>query len=286
MAIYNPPMTDILAAIAAQNNGLQLVQSQYNIGNPVPMGNPTQNLNTELTFTAKVPDSPYQGAVTCRYKRLNLADLATLIPITLRLNGATTVMDVANYLNTRYGLNFVPSDLVDGALNLTDGAGTVTLTAQANSLGWIGSVTLNILKGYYDFGALATTTSLPGLLYPQRDITKPFGETYSYWRDFTNQQSALDALVVADNNVQAMAAILTAITGDQWKYDVQNRFSLLNATILHKGPTDTPFVNGSDTLTFNTDYTSVVVVRLGDGSLSYNGYLICHYGVPTDGFDD
>ncbi len=285
MAIYNPPMTDILAAIAAQNNGLQLVQNQYNIGNPVAMSNPTPDLNTELTFTAKVPDSPYEGAVTCRYKRLNLADLATLIPVTLRLNGVSTVMDVANYLNSRYGLNFVQGDLVDGPLTgMNAGSGTVTLTAQANSLGWIGSVTFQLLPGYYDFASLVTTTSLPGLLYPQRDITKPFAEAYSYWRDFTNQQSALAALTVQGNDIQTLATILTAITGDTWKYDVDNRFSLKDATILFNGVTDNPVTIGSDVLTFNPDYTNVLVARLGAGSLSYNGYLICHYGRPSESF--
>ena len=284
MAIYNPPMTDILAAIAAQNGGLQLVQNQYNIGNPVAMSNPTPDLNTELTFTAKVPDSPYEGAVTCRYKRLNLSDLNILIPVILRLNNVSTVMDVANYLNTRYGLNFVSGDLVDGPLNLTNGEGTATLVAQTNSLGWIGSVTFQIMKGYYDFASLVSTTSLPGLLYPQRDISKPFGETYSYWRDFTNQQSALAALAVQGNDIQTLATIMTAITGDTWKYDVDNRFSLKGATILFNGVTDNPVTIGSDTLTFNPDYTNVLVARLGAGSLSYNGYLICHYGRPSESF--
>lgn len=287
MALYPAPLTAILGAIAAQNNGITLDPSQYIFGLPTQFIDPTGATNTSLNITVNTVDSPYQGSVTVTYKRLDLADLAVLLPQPIQGNGWVTVADFWAVLNANFGLNFVAGDLNDTDVLVIDGigSGSVTLTAQPNSMGWMGTVTLPFIKGNFDLSTVVTVTTLPGLMYPNRDETKPYGELYSYWRDLSQWQADLESLTTATTDFDLLCTDLTAATGNAWVDNAQGRYSLQGATIVYNGSTAafTP-VAGSAT-TPNPSYQNVLVVQLGSGSLGYSGFLFLHY-IFVDPFEE
>lgn len=278
--LFPAPLDAILAAIKAQN-GVDLVRAQYLFSNPIAVANPNGN-NTEITVTANSPESPYTGSVTVNYRRLDLANLATLLPLPLKFSGITTVAQAATALNAMFGLNFVMADdLVAGDLNVAvDGSGTLTLTAKANSLGWIGTVDLPFVLGNLPLATIITQPSLPGLLYPNRDVSKPFGEMYSYWRDFTAQSTALAGITTSAPDLAALAALLQQNTTHAWTAAASGRYSVKDAVVTYNGDT-------AGRTDCNTAYLKVCIVTLDPtASLGYSGQLFLHYTPPgSDGID-
>lgn len=279
MSLYKEPLPAILDAIKNLNPGVELVQSEYTYGQPVVMEPDQNGNNTELTITASGGATPYEGAVTIRYKRLNLADLETLVGLSFRSNGLTTTRDLAAQLNARYGLNFVPTDVVDEPVALVDGSGQVILTAETNSLGWVGSVEFSVIPGAADLTQYLDSSDLAGLYYPSMSTSRPFANIYSYWRDFTAEHARLvDVLTGEQGDLTNVKDALVAITGDAWVLTGSSRFSLEGAEVIYNGVT-----SGDEV--FNTDYQFGMVVRLSESNLGYSGDLILHYNDPFDEFD-
>lgn len=288
MSLYPRPMDAILGAIASQNGGVTLVEADYTFGAPTPWTDPSGQTNTQLSITAIQPASPYQGTVVVNYKRLNLADLASLLPQPIQGHDWTTVADFWAVLNTNFGLNFVAGDLndTDTLTIAADGSGTVTLTAQPNSMGWVGSVSLNFIKGNYDLASSVTVTTLPGLVYPTRDETKPYGELYSYWMDFTAYETDLAAVTTATTDLTTVAADLSTVSTNTWSVTGgASRFSMQNATVAYNGTVAAFTPIAGEQATPNPSYQNVLVIALDPTyCLGYSGYLFLHYGRLNDGF--
>jgi len=166
---------------------------------------------------------------------------------------------------------------VTSPLALTNGAGTVTLVAKPNSLGWIGQVDVALTLGNFDLANYVTVTNLAGLPYPEDDLTKPFAWGYSYWRDCSSIYQTLQAAFTGDTNPQTdLAAALSLLTSDPWSATVAQRYSLLGATVVYAGLT-------AGRTDVNTGYTHVVIVQLASAnSLGLNGKLTLHYHLPED----
>ena len=289
MALFPDPLTSIFAAIQSQN-GITLDPTQYGLSNPTPNTDNTGVTNTALTISPNTPESPYVGSVTVNYFRWKLADLAVQLPLPLKFNGLTQVSAFAAAMNSFYGTNFTASDLVDGAVTVAeDGSGTLTLTAQANSLGWVGTVDLPFILGNFDLAAVVTVTALNGLVYPERDETKPYGEAYSYWRDFTLQQALLASHTTADTDLTDIATALSqnAGAGTTWVTTGSTRFSLAGASITYNGTTEAYPLDSFGEEQVNLAYSNVMTVLLDPVQcLGYSGSLIMHYNVPgSDGID-
>lgn len=290
MPLFQDPLTAILNAIDSQN-GVTLIEDQYIFGTPTPYADPTGVTNTQMLITVNDVESPYTGSTTVYYTRLNLAVLANQLVLPLKINGLTTIGQVVAALNTYFGLNFKTdgSDIADGPLTVAeDGSGTVTLTAEAGSLGWVGTVNLPFVLGNFDLATAVTSTTLAGLLYPDQVTTPqmPFGEFYSYPRDFTAQQTDLAAMSTATTDMTTLAADLTANTGNPWSATAAARYSVFGATIIYNGTVaDCPgWNNGMSTP--NPSFENVMVVQLNPAnSLGYSGYLVLHYGQASDGID-
>lgn len=278
MSLYTRPLTAILARLNSAN-GLALVENQYTYSAPSPSTAGGGTTNTKLTITAIVPDSPYQGPVDIYYQRLSLADLVGWLPSVIRCNALTTTLDFIHYLNSTFGLNFEDTDVVNAPLSgLTDGAGAVTLQAQTNSMGWIGSGTFQIVKGNYKLEDFVTVTAFPGLMYPVRDETRPFAETYSYWRDFTDYHDQLVGLTTESTDLTAVASALTGVTGSSWVTAGTGRYSLEGATVVY---------NGATTSDYNQSFLSVIKVQLDTTkNQGYAGNLIMHYGRDPEDYED
>jgi hypothetical protein len=282
MALYPAPLTAILGAIAAQNKGVTLDPSLYTFGAPTPYADPQGATNTSMLITVAEVTAPYQGSQTVYYKRLNLSDLAQLLPMPIQCNGIATVADFWALLNANFGLNFVAGDLNDStAVTVgSDGSGSVTLIAQANSLGWIGQVTMTFIAGNYNLANVVTGTALAGLMYPNQDLTKPFGELYSYWRDMTAWQTDLQKIQVGQTDLTTLTNDLKACTGDAWTNTAAARYSLQGASVVYNGTTKAFVPIAGTVMTPNVNgYTYVLVVQLSaTSSLQYGGYLFLHYG--------
>lgn len=289
MALFPDPLTSILAAIAAQNPGVNLIASQYGFGDPTPYTDPNGVTNTSMTITPNTPESPYTGTVTIYYFRWRLQDLLKQLPLPLKFNGLTTVMQMATKMNSYFGTNFTAADLVDGPVTVAaDGSGTLTLTAQANSLGWVGTVDLPFVLGNFDLATTLTNTTLPGLMYPERDETKPYAEAYSYWRDFSPQYALLQNHTTADTDLTDIATALTqnaASAQVTWVTTGTTRYSLAGASITYNGTTAAYPLDASGNTQVNTKYSNVMTVLLDPvQNIGYSGTLYLHYNVPgSDG---
>lgn len=287
MALFPDPLTSIYAAITAQN-GITLDPSQYALSNPSPFADQTGLTNTSLTITPSSVESPYIGPVTVTYFRWLLSDLAKQLPLPLKFNGLTTALTMAQAINGQYGTNFTANDIVDGAVTVAeDGSGTLTLTAKTNSLGWVGTVDLPFILGNFNLATAIAVTALPGLMFPERDETKPFGEAYSYWRDFTPQSALLADKTTATTDLTDVATALSqnAGAGTVWQTTTVGRYSLLNATITYNGATNLYPTNPDGSPQVNLTYADVMTVLLDPTqNTGYSGTLIMHYNVPgSDG---
>lgn len=273
MALYQLPLEAILEAIKTQNN-VDLVEAEYVFGNPevIPVGPAGEN--TSLTITSKDIQSTYDGSVPVKYKRLDLADLGTLISTSIKGYNLDTIMDVANRLNQLHGLNFTTDDFDDGPAGTVDGNGTVTLTAKATSFNWIGTIDFVVSQGARPLGDFLTVTNLNGLNYPSPRVDKPYAAAYSYWRDFSAAHGDLVSVAVGTDHIDIVRQVLTNITGDSWSSTAAQRYSVQGASVTYSGVTD----GRTDV---NLDYERVIIVALDEvNSVGLSGSLVIHYNLP------
>lgn len=275
MSLYKDPVEAIYKA-AETLNKVTLARDEYTLGDPVEFIDPNGITNTKITIAAKSITSAYEGVATVSYRRLDLADLVRYLPTPILGYNITSVADVITVLNTYYGLNFLTSDLVAGPVTLVGDTGEVTLTAQANSKGWIGEGVLQLARGNIPIDSAIRNKTLNGVLYPNRDASKPFGEMATYWRDFTNEKPTLDLVTTETTDFTALAGVLNAVTGNAWQSTTAGRYSLLGATVLFNGLT-------KDYPRSNQTRGYVCVIQLGVGSLGLSGDLFLHYGIPPLG---
>jgi hypothetical protein len=274
MALYEMPLEAILKAIKTQNN-VTLVEAEYLYADPVVIPTGASGENTSMTITAKDVQSTYDGSVPILYKRLDLADLGTLIDTSIKGYNLTTILDVANRLNKLYGLNFTADDFTDGPTGLVDGVGTITLTAKTTSRYWIGSVDITVAQGQRPLEAFLTVTSLPGLNYPAPSIDKPYAAAYSYWQNFSASAVALETVLVGVDQIDVVRDVLTAITKNVWSSTAAGRYSVMGATVTYAGVT-------TGRTDVNTDYEKVIIVQLNEtNSVGLSGSLYLHYNPPA-----
>ena len=278
MSLYPDPKTAIIQALAS-NNGIALNPDEYVMGIPAVYNDPNGVYNTAVTVSAKNSISAFQGQVTVQYNRLDLGKLASQLPATLYAPNLLTTSDLITWLNNNYGLNFVPGDLVPGVLGLVGGSGQCTITAQSGSLGWVGSATLHIQLGGEDVSSAARNAALGGLLYPDRDETKSFGEIATYWRDYSFYSNLLstvnaNAVSAADLGHIAQALTLSTKSVEEWSSTAPARYSVLAATVLYNGLTvGQPIANSAD-------YTHVMIIQLDvNNCFAYSGELFMHYNI-------
>jgi hypothetical protein len=279
MSLYKDPVTTLLNVVGSSNGGIVLDPEDYDFINPqLNQTGQHPNHNSHVTIQANNTAAPYQGTVEIFYNRLLLDDLAKLVTLTLKAPSVTNSHDLLPFLNARFGTNLETTDvvLVD-AEDFTDYK-TVQLTAEASSLGWIGTVSVSVSQGEIPLENYLTVTALPGLDYPTPYATLPFAQMYSYWRDFSEHVAYLKTLTVGQAIPQELATILTDITGDTWAFTGYAEYSLQGAEILAAGSTAN---NGL----FNSNYDYGLQVRLDhDNAYGITGDLIIHFSDPVDPF--
>jgi hypothetical protein len=275
MALYPDPLDSILASIKSLNSGTELGRDEYIFDAPVAIPPEAGGINTSLRISQNGPTSPYAGEVTVKHIRLNLDDLRILVPSDIRVSGVTTTLEFATQLNRIYGTNIGASDIETTGMALTDGVGTITLTAKPASRAWIGTVTFNVTPGRFQLADYLTDTTLDGLQYPDPYEGKAFGNAYAYWRNFSDQFTALETITVESPDWTAIKDVLVAVTTDAWVLTGSSRFSLEGAEVLYVGA-----VAGYPEL--NQTYDKAVVLKLGAACLGYSGRMFLHYNEPDE----
>lgn len=274
MSLYKDPVTEILSAVGKLNN-IVLNPADYRFATPQPNANSNYpNDNTQVELQATNVAAAYQGSVIVYYNRLDLADLAKMVTLDMKAPGIMTSHDLVPFLNDRYGLNLSTTDveLVDAVDNVT--YKTVTLTATAGSLGWIGTVDVSVTEGNVPLGDYLMVTNLPGLNYPTDYPDLPNGQFYSYWRDFSSYTTYLKTLVVGGPIEQQLADLLTTVTGDTWIRTGYGQYSLGGASIVYAGAT-----SGDPLYNSNYDYAVRITLYHGD-AWGIAGDLILHFSEP------
>ena len=125
--------------------------------------------NTSLVVNA-LPGSGYTGNVTVTYNRVALSAFVGSKDLTFQKGDATTLKDLIPEINTLLGFNLQDDDYVDAAIPTFTGEPNeehdVILAANADSLAYIGSITITVKGADVELSTVITTTVLNGLTAP------------------------------------------------------------------------------------------------------------------------
>lgn len=226
-----------------------------------------------------------QGRQIILYDRLDLGSLIHLAGFQLFATGATTVHDILDNLNQYTGTKLSVDDVEDTPLT-TDGEGKVqaVISAKPNSLGWIGSVQLEVKPGGIGIDQAIAVPDLPGLNYPTALDTDTYGAVYTYGYDFTQ---IFDTMIAIENGVlpsgtaDALVTYLKAVDVSSgaalWNNDSgQTTWSLNGATVTHSG------LNDPVNMPTNPAYKYVVALTLRNDVTTPAGTLYLHFNDPFD----
>lgn len=288
MAIYQPSKDVLLAAVNAQNSlNIKLTDITYSA--PKDIRGTDQATTTQRNTLVKITATPtgsWTGKKNLFYTRLNIEDIQQLIGDTLQVGGVEKLHDALIGLNNRYGFAFEPEDLVNTDLEWEpDGqTGFLDVTAEADSLGWIGTARFKLVKGDESLQTAVTTTTLNGLKYPNGDMgsvnqTAILAEVYSYPFDFTTQRDALlvfgTGVLAAGATLNNLVDILNPITGTTWVASNAASWGLLGAEITYNGLNKAEFPT-------NSKYKYAMAIKLPATTTNIKGTLYVQYNDPDD----
>lgn len=288
MAIYQPSKEVLLAAVNAQNSlNIKLTDITYSA--PKDIRGTDQATTTQRNTLVKITATPtgsWTGKKNLFYTRLNIEDIQLLIGDTLQIGGVEKLHDALIGLNNRYGFAFEPEDLVNTELEWEpDGqTGFLDVTAEADSLGWIGTARFKLVKGDESLQTAVTTTTLNGLKYPNGDMgsvnqTAILAEVYSYPFDFTTQRDALlvfgTGVLAAGATLNNLVGILNPITGTTWVASNAASWGLLGAEITYNGLNKAEFPT-------NSKYKYAMAIKLPATTTNIKGTLYVQYNDPDD----
>lgn len=289
-AFQTPSLTDLVKQINAAN-GTNFALTDLSFSNPKVVSGTWQGISSDrnTAIRASAASAQYQGNKVILYNRLDLAQLANLPGLKLAVNNPSTTWDILPQLAYYLGIKFVQGDLQNLPISLNaDGTGQVQLAADPNSVGWQGSVMLNVTKGGIAIDTAIAQPTLPGLNYPVSDAAAPpatatQGPVYLYPYDFTSWQSTLlgyapGVLTQAQADF-LKAAINTVDVGSgagKWTstQGASTIWQLYNATIVSNG------LNNSNTMPTNPNYKYVLALQLDPSVTTPSGTLYLHYNDP------
>lgn len=288
MAIYQPSKEVLLAAVNAQNSlNIKLTDITYSA--PKDIRGTDQATTTQRNTLVKITATPtgsWTGKKNLFYTRLNIEDIQLLIGDTLQIGGVEKLHDALIGLNNRYGFAFAPEDLVNTELEWEpDGqTGFLDVTAEADSLGWIGKARFKLLKGDESLQTAVTTTTLNGLKYPNGDMgsvnqTAILAEIYSYPFDHTVNRDALLAyapgVLSAGAGLNNLITLINGVTGTTWVATNAASWGLLGAEITYNGLNKAEFPT-------NSKYKYAMAIKLPATTTNIKGTLYVQYNDPDD----
>jgi hypothetical protein len=290
-AFQLPSFTDVLNAINTAN-GTSFQAADLTFSNPKVVAGTWKGLSSDRNSAIQITaaSAGYQGSVVVLYNRLDLGQLANLPGVNqLCVNNPAHTWDILPQLQFYLGIQFVQGDLQNLPISLNaDGTGQVQLAADPNSLGWQGSVMLNVKPGGVGLDTAVTTQALPGLNYPVADAAAPpasavYGPAYLYPYDFTTYQPTFLTYSPGTPTQAQLDYILAAIqaldvgAGKSLWVDTgaNTTWNLTGATILSNG------LNNPATMPTNPAFKYVLALQLNPGvTTTPAGVLYLHYNDP------
>lgn len=166
------PKKIVIDLINHDNVGANMTSELLEFGLPsVSVGG--EGGNTELEVNA-VEGSGYKGGVVVNYNRLNIQDFVPIMvgsELTLPVGDATRFADLIGEINVALGINLTADDYVDGDIGAWEGrpneTKTILIPMNADSLVFIGSLSLTVASEDIDLAEVITTLILSGLNLPE-----------------------------------------------------------------------------------------------------------------------
>lgn len=161
-------MSAILELLALLNtaNGRSYTDAQVQFAAPAEIVGAEAGQPNTTVVVSGIEAAGYTGSKELSYKRLDLTQ--TFTGHTLESKGpetAGTLQEVLDDVFAATGVRIYPEDLTNGAaVDFTQPS--VTLTAKAESLKWLGSVVVNTSVDLRDISGEISTATLPGFEYP------------------------------------------------------------------------------------------------------------------------
>lgn len=158
----------IILDMINEDNASGLTSADVSFGSPQDISADNSDRNTELTVNGV---GGYSGSVDVRYNRISFDDLAQYLPPSFPKNDYTMLSDIVdNHFNALFGVNLQAGvDYVDVELPAFDNtpgeSKSVVMTAVADSLVYIGSMSLTVNIDTVDIGDVITEQDLSGLNY-------------------------------------------------------------------------------------------------------------------------
>lgn len=240
--------------------------------------------NTAIRVSAK-PGGTYQGTTVVTYDRLKISDLPKLLGFKFNADHPQTSLDLLAPILHYQGIQFSTDDIESTPVTDNgDGTYTVTLTAKATSVGWVGSQVFTFSQGGSSLDAALTQADLPGLNYPTESDQDVYADLYLYGYDFTaNYADMLDAEpdeVLDIHTAEAFANAINAVDVSSgkglWNFSEQTtQWSLFGAKCTYSG------LNKAE-LPTNPSYKYVTMIQLRSDVTTPRGTLIFHYNDPID----
>lgn len=288
MSFQQETRADLLQLINT-NNTLTLKLTDITWSNPQVVAGSWREQSTLKNTAARVtadPASAFQGSVTQLYDRLQLASLANfagfrvLAPAT-----ATTVHELLSSIAYTTGVRFTTEDLENLSITTEDSKRYAVLSAKPTSLGWIGSLKMEVLSGGVALDTAVVQPVLPGLLYPNPEAvpgTDTMGSVYLYGYDFTAYYPDINGLIpgpLALADATKMVAMLKAIDVSAgktlWTTDAAaTAWSLDGAVITRNG------LNNTSSLPTNPAYKYVLGIQPKSTLTAPKGVMYLHYNDP------
>lgn len=225
----------------------------------------------------------YAGRQVVLYDRLSIASLANIPGFRVMADNPATVHDLLTSIQLYTGVQFSTDDVENTAVFIdTDSKRKAVLTAKPNSLGWVGSLQVEVLQGGILLDEKVTTPDLPGLNYPTASDTDTYGAVYTYGYDFTPYFDTMINIptgVLSGANADALVAALKAVDvsagATLWNNTQgQTAWCLYGATVTFSG------LNNPATMPTNPLYKYVVALTLAAGVTTPAGTLYLHFNDP------
>ncbi|ANZ50583.1 putative virion structural protein [Erwinia phage vB_EamM_Stratton] len=273
----------ILAEINVEN-GLDLKDNEVSFGPPAVPTEPDDvakaNGHNSMVSVQALPIANATGRATVYYDRLEFSDMFTGLDgnqplrVPARLDSVFTAHDIVPLVNQYFGLSLRTSDVENTEINRS--SWVVDFVATADSLGWLGTIEVQVLPGDALLPSNFDPTTVDPYIIPYFNTKVGQAAVYGYpWRfdDYAAELMAMGTTTTDAKNIR-LAQILQKVTGDPWQvYRNPVNFNLKENTFVYNGKNSASFPT-------NPSYDNVLVIELSLYCLNFGGRMYIHYNDP------
>jgi len=283
---YQLPDQDSILSYVNALNGTTFKAGDVTFSNPQVVNGTWREQATAHNSAVRlvgVEARGYQGRQVVLYDRLDISSLTHIPGFRVLADDPATVHDLLETIQLYTGIRFSVDDLEDTPVFIdTDSKRKAVLSAKPNSLGWVGSLQVEVGQGGILIDENVTMTDLPGLNYPTASDADTYGLVYTYGYDFTAYFDTLIAIEegalpneTADVLVTALKALDVSAGATLWNNTPgQTAWCLNGATVVYSG------LNDPETMPTNPLYKYVVALTLASGVTTPAGTLYFHFNDP------